>query len=213
VYRPTVVTDWVTLSPAEMGDPEVITAALQQIEGAVEQHPKYLKAALSGLQALIDKLNAGSVGCRVAIKCALKEPGRSWDYQHGIIWQLTNNHPGNDHLKGIVTLSAQTVDKPDSWPLENIIDLIDDDFFYTKTRLNWICWDFHDRRVSLTHYGMIGDDIPAFSLEGSLDGENWTKLHSGKDGRFHRRGIGISRANSQRDCSLSAINTRFDISG
>jgi hypothetical protein len=44
----------------------------------------------------------------------------------------------------------------------------------------WICCDFHDRRVALDYVKMICDEsLPvSMEVEGSIDGETWTRLHS-----------------------------------
>jgi len=55
--------------------------------------------------------------------------------------------------------------------------------------VNWICLDFKDRRVSPSRYTLkcagFGPDGPypvCWRVEGSLDGVNWSEMHSGAAG-------------------------------
>jgi hypothetical protein len=45
----------------------------------------------------------------------------------------------------------------------------------------WICWDFHERRVRLSHYRIMGASLKSWVLEGMQDDERWIVLHRHTD--------------------------------
>jgi hypothetical protein len=78
-------------------------------------------------------------------------------------------------------------DLPDDWtpppplhtyPPENCADFDSRSVFRSEQgQGEWICWDFHDKRVIPTHYGIIsGPSLKSWILEGSLDGGKWTLM-------------------------------------
>jgi hypothetical protein len=40
----------------------------------------------------------------------------------------------------------------------------------------WICWDFREMRVRLTHYTLWTAYLKSWVVEGSLDGARWTEI-------------------------------------
>jgi hypothetical protein len=92
----------------------------------------------------------------------------------GIISYLTAKHGGNVHDRGIVTITS----KSDSdVGVRNVADLTSSACFSSSNEPSqWICWDFRDRCVRPTHYTIKSDGLSSWALEGSLDGQTWSKL-------------------------------------
>jgi hypothetical protein len=106
----------------------------------------------------------------------------------GIISYLTKEHAGNVQEKGIVTITAKSVDDDDAddgaedYALRNVADLKSDSCFCSKNEpYQWICWDFHKMRICPTHYTMTSVMMKSWVVEGSLDGANWTGIHEQTD--------------------------------
>jgi uncharacterized coiled-coil protein SlyX len=105
----------------------------------------------------------------------LKE-ARSFD---GIIAYLTRKHGGNVHDNGIVTLTAKSISSPrfGMLALRNIADFTSTDCFLSDSKPDqWICWDFHQKRVWPTHYTTNCARLKSWVIEGSLDGRAWTEI-------------------------------------
>jgi hypothetical protein len=93
----------------------------------------------------------------------------------GIISYLTKKHGGNVHRRGIVTLTAKTPNIPPSDDLSPVVDIGNaSSFVYLAKSRPWICWDFHESRVCLSHYALHCYSLQSWVVEGSLDGESWT---------------------------------------
>jgi hypothetical protein len=116
---------------------------------------------------------------------------RPFDYDvstplEGIIAHLARKYGRNLHENGIVTVttaSPQTGDPMDS--PENVLDLASTSAFYSANAPGqWICFDFHEMKVTPTHYvirscctGFVnGNNLKSWVLEGSEDGESWVEL-------------------------------------
>jgi hypothetical protein len=100
----------------------------------------------------------------------------------GIISYLTRKYGGNVHDKGIVTITSKSVYKDDpEWALRNVADLSSDYFNSKDEPGQWICWDFHERRVCPTHYTIRGWGLKSWVVESSLDGEAWTEIDQKTD--------------------------------
>jgi hypothetical protein len=98
----------------------------------------------------------------------------------GIISFLTERHGGQVHEKGIVTITSKSTfregENPEFGP-SRVADLTSDSYFWSKNEPGqWICWDFHEMRARPTHYAIRGEALKSWIVEGSLDGENWTKI-------------------------------------
>jgi hypothetical protein len=109
---------------------------------------------------------------------AVEFPLQEFKSLDGIISYLTRKHGGNVHDKGIVTITSKSVwsDEPGQ-ALRNIADLTSDSGFMSKNEPGqWVCWDFHDMRVRLTHYAIKGYCLKSWVIERSLDGETWTEI-------------------------------------
>jgi hypothetical protein len=124
----------------------------------------------------------------------------------GIISYLTKKCGGNVHEKVIVTITSTPVrDGDPSNALKNVADLGSTCFFWSmNTPRPWICWDFRDMRVALTHYILLANWLQSWVLEGSLDGASWTVL----DCQAVQRELRYSYSNSvmMRPLSFAASN-------
>jgi hypothetical protein len=61
--------------------------------------------------------------------------------------------------------------------LRNVADLTSCLFFNSNDDPGkWICWDFHELRVHLSHYTINAPSLKSWVIESSLDGENWTEI-------------------------------------
>jgi hypothetical protein len=96
----------------------------------------------------------------------------------GIIAHLTRKHGGNVHDKGIVTIASKSVTSEDPRvAVRNVANLTDYSWFCSNREPDqWICWDFHEKRILPTHYTLFEDRITTWVLEGSIDGINWTEI-------------------------------------
>jgi hypothetical protein len=74
----------------------------------------------------------------------------------GIISYFTREHGGNVHDRGIVKItSSEPYSDSSSYAAKNVADLTADSWFYSKNAPNqWLCYDFGDRRINLTHYSI-----------------------------------------------------------
>jgi hypothetical protein len=103
---------------------------------------------------------------------------------HGIIDQLTQTYDGNVHDLGIVKITSKSIllNCPSAAP-RNLADLHNGVFYWSDVGPGqWVCWDFCDRRVSMTKYafftGPFGAPrvIQSWDVEISVDGEQWTMV-------------------------------------
>jgi hypothetical protein len=108
----------------------------------------------------------------------------------GIIAHLTAQHGGNVAQNGIVNITSKSLG--DLEPVSTVADLdcelFDgedrgqrdtnwDSWFHSDDEpLQWVCWDFGEMRVRPTHYTLYARWLRHWSLEGSLDGKNWTEI-------------------------------------
>jgi hypothetical protein len=74
----------------------------------------------------------------------------------GIISYLTRKRNGNVHDRGIVTITSHEPYNENTWnAAKNAADLTADSYFYSKNAPNqWICYDFGDCQIKLTHYSI-----------------------------------------------------------
>jgi hypothetical protein len=95
----------------------------------------------------------------------------------GIISYLTPKHGGNVHDKGIVTISAKSVDDDEPKNFSFLADPTADSEFGSKNEPGqWVCWNFHEMRVRLTHYTIKSLSLKSWVVESSLNCVNWTEL-------------------------------------
>jgi hypothetical protein len=99
----------------------------------------------------------------------------------GIISYLTKKHGGNVQEKEIITMTSKSGYRDprstSEFALKGIADLTSDSSFFSEQGPGqWICWDFCQMRVRLTHYAICTSALRSWVLEGSLDGAAWTVI-------------------------------------
>jgi hypothetical protein len=106
----------------------------------------------------------------------------------GIISYLTRKHGGNVHNLGIVTITSKSIDSDGLTTISVLADLSSSEgFFSNDAPGQWVCWDFHESRVRLTHYTIRCDNLKSWVIESSLDGQHWSEIHriAGSSGWTH----------------------------
>jgi hypothetical protein len=99
----------------------------------------------------------------------------------GILWHLTCQHHHLHHRR-IVTVTAKSIAK--GFYLENAAEPTYLGHFRSLDAPGqWVCWDFHARRVRLTQYTIAAALLKSWVLEGSLDRENWSEIDRHTDTR------------------------------
>jgi hypothetical protein len=93
----------------------------------------------------------------------------------GIILYLTRKYGGNVHLLGVVTVTSNG---PEAYG--NAVHLVDSRagwaFEFDRRPNEWAQWDFHERRVCLSHYTISACYLRSWVVEVSLDGKSWTEI-------------------------------------
>jgi hypothetical protein len=140
--------------------------------------------------------------------------GQSYPYVEGyefegIIHALTAKCGGNVHEKGVVNITSSSVGCRESFKVANHEwSFRWNGFWQSDNEANsWICFDFKERRIALSHYtlksGGSGDyHLVAWALEGSEDGANWTSLDARNtqelNGRYIVKIFGCSNKDSSK---------------
>ena len=105
---------------------------------------------------------------------------------NNIIQYFTNQCGGNVHSKGVINVTASSINHS-SMNVENCLIKDDSHVFATRSLPNqWIQFDFKEKRVALTSYTIKDIHTPylkSWILEGSNDGINFQKLDEHND--FH----------------------------
>jgi hypothetical protein len=85
--------------------------------------------------------------------------------------------------RNIVSITASSIASPQSFPLRHVADFSNQSYFYTNDETNsWICYDFKDMQIKVTHYSIRSrrygnwDHLRSWTLEGSQDGLRWVKI-------------------------------------
>jgi serine/threonine protein kinase len=130
----------------------------------------------------------------------------------GIIAHLTRQYGGNVHDRHVVDVTSWSLEKethganPHSGvcyndprnAAKNTADLGNVSFFQSayrdygddipRTRNNWVCYDFKERRIVPTHYAIRTFDAPqgashlkSWLVETSTDGDNWREVAREED--------------------------------
>jgi hypothetical protein len=116
--------------------------------------------------------------------------GMTQDPLDGIIAYLTSTQGGNIHEKGIVTITAKSVE---SGSPKDLADLTSDSFFLSADeRDQWVCWDFGERLVRPTHYTIRALDLKSWVVEGSMTGDKWKLIDQQTDN--HAFELDVNRA-------------------
>ena len=98
----------------------------------------------------------------------------------GIIAYLTHQCGGNVHHKGVVNVTASSINGTSCTPT-NAVDFDETSRFCSENIQNsWLCYDFQKQRIRVTSYSVrsseSGNQMKSWVLEGSNDGNFWTKL-------------------------------------
>jgi hypothetical protein len=99
----------------------------------------------------------------------------------GFISFLTQQYQGNVHDLGIISVTSSGVNS-DRNP-KNVVDFESSLYAQTGDAPNsWICYDLKEKRMSVSHYSLRsrpendGRHPMNWTLEGSMDGQNWIEL-------------------------------------
>jgi hypothetical protein len=106
----------------------------------------------------------------------------------GIISHLTRKHGGHRLDSGLMLITASGLGDPAFHPVRNLATVWNDALFYTpNTPHSWICYDFDEMRITLTHYSIRTRSdcdqchLRHWRLDGSMDGLSWTELDRRKN--------------------------------
>jgi hypothetical protein len=135
----------------------------------------------------------------------------------GIISHLTKECGRSVHDEGIVTITAQSKQASSRYSPHNVVALDTDSFFASADCSGqWICWDFGNLRVHLTHYTFSCCQLKSWIVEGSLDGESWAEIDRHTDNQdFNDRSwqtasFSVSRPMQLRFIRLTQTGKRHD---
>jgi hypothetical protein len=115
---------------------------------------------VSGTKVICDRPGVGSVGL-------------------GIISDLTRLHNVNVHTGGIVTITSNG--RSCGGELKDVADfpfaLAQEPCYWSGSEPGmWICWDFHAMRIHVTNYTIAAGWLESWSVETSVDGEDWSTI-------------------------------------
>jgi hypothetical protein len=114
----------------------------------------------------------------------------------GIISYLTRTHFGHVLDRDVISMTASSVMNPHAYPLRHLADFENQTYFCTQSKSNsWICYDFKNMRIHLTHYSLRSrrdqnsHHLRSWILEGSIDCESWVELdHHRNDSSLNDQG-------------------------
>jgi hypothetical protein len=96
----------------------------------------------------------------------------------GIISYLDRVHGGDLLVKRIVTVTSKSIGYVRAFGTKHLADPNADTTFVSENEAGqWVCWDFRERRIRLTHYIIAAEHLPSWILEGSMDCDKWVVLH------------------------------------
>jgi hypothetical protein len=104
-------------------------------------------------------------------------------HSEGIISYLTRKHCGHVMDRNVISITASSVHNSQSYPLRHLADFENQSLFLTEDKPNsWICYDFKNILVNLTHYSVRSrrdadcHHLRSWILEGSIDCESWIEM-------------------------------------
>jgi regulator of replication initiation timing len=128
-----------------------------------------LKTAVAQLQGHFRTWVHGSLDFRRRKEAKLDPLDPEDGFLDGIIAFLAKSYGGNVYDNGIVTITPQSrvaaFVQPEALPVLS-----------ESEPGEWICWDFHEMRVTPASYTIWGWGLKSWVLDGSVDGENWTEM-------------------------------------
>jgi hypothetical protein len=118
------------------------------------------------------------------------------DNLNGFISFLTRKHSCHVLDSNVISITASGVFNARDCPLRHVADFGNRTYFITQSIPNsWICYDFKDMRVSLTHYSVRSRrdadsyHLRSWILEGSIDCESWVDIdHHTNDSSLNGQG-------------------------
>jgi hypothetical protein len=126
--------------------------------------------------------NVGRMDCQWYQVCPFHERA---DLE-GLISFLTQMCQGNPHDKQIICVTGTTTRTDPVFQARSLVDLRSDSYFHSYLGPNqWICYDFRDMRVTVTHYVLRSVGPPyqidtyqlrSWVVEGSDDEAKWIEL-------------------------------------
>jgi hypothetical protein len=106
----------------------------------------------------------------------------------GFISFLSQQHHGNVHDCGIISVTSSGVHS--NGYAKHVVDFESSLYAQTSNVSNsWICYDLKDKQMNVSHYSLRsraagdGNHPMNWTLEGSLDGNNWIELDCRNDCR------------------------------
>jgi hypothetical protein len=139
----------------------------------------------------------------------------------GVISYLTKKNSGffrtiNVYEKGIVILTSSSLDGDPQHALKNVVDLtVESCFISVNAPGEWVCWDFREMRVRVTHYTLWAARAQSWIVEGSLDGDKWTEIDWRKNNQdfrayYNTASFTAARPAEYRFIRLTQIGPRHD---
>ena len=116
----------------------------------------------------------------------------------GIVAHLTRECNGNVHEKGVIEVTASSIETRHFAPKDVVSQKESSVFFTTSAEHSWICYDFKSRRVFPTSYcirsiydgGLGSSNLKSWAFEGSNDGQSWCVLdHRENDSSLNARNV------------------------
>lgn len=172
------------------------------IVGKVSEVLADLQAMRSEIEDRLAGMNANWESSHIALRNSVLELNRAaerhWkrvecpfhaeDSLDGIITYLTEKQGGNVQETGIVTITSKSVNPDDPrCAVATLADFRSDSHFKSQNEPGqWVCWDFHEMCVRLTHYTMECVYTKSWVIEGSDDGDTWTEIDRQTDNEDFR---------------------------
>jgi hypothetical protein len=116
--------------------------------------------------------------------------GSASDSLDGIISYLTKKKCGHVMDHDMISITASSVINDRFYPPRNLADFQNQAFFATDNVPNsWVCYDFKNMRINLTHYSIRTSyncnfcHLRSWALEGSIDGQSWIEFDRQENNR------------------------------
>jgi hypothetical protein len=168
--------------------PIEVSARLSAIESSIAEFSHFRASAESRLRDLESRLaseiSALKADATPAAVCEtpwkeIPVPFGSSGELKGILSLLSSRQGGNAHDLKIMTITASS-ERNRQYPAKMLCDSKPKGYFCTADGVNqWICFDFQDRAVLLTHYAIKSARpgyLRSWVLECSEDGDGWETL-------------------------------------
>jgi hypothetical protein len=142
-----------------------------------------LSARVSGISAVENKLEMAALKLRIPMN-----RNRPMD---GIMSYLARKHRGNVHEKGIVTITSKST-AGSQYSAAYAHDYSGNRRFMSRNEPGqWICWDFREMRICMTHYRIHAHCLKTWIVECSMDGDSWTEIDRRTDIQNYKGGWAV----------------------